>query len=64
MYRNEAGEPLGWDYPANDEPDYDPDAYLPQGDEDDEEDESVEDDDPVDEEEESGEDDGPTHPYM
>ena len=21
---NEAGEPLGWDYPSTDEPDYDP----------------------------------------
>jgi hypothetical protein len=24
IYYNEAGEPLGWDYPSYDEPDYDP----------------------------------------
>lgn len=24
VYTNEAGEPLGWDYPSYDEPDYDP----------------------------------------
>ena len=28
VYYNDAGEPLGWDYPSYDEP-YDPDAYLP-----------------------------------
>lgn len=27
IYRNEAGEPIGWDYPS-DEPEYDPDEYL------------------------------------
>ena len=27
IIRNEAGEPLGWDYPDDDGP-YDPDAYL------------------------------------
>lgn len=28
VYYNEAGEPLGWDYPSYDEPEYDPDDYL------------------------------------
>jgi len=37
IYRNEAGEPIGWDYPSHDDP-YDPDDYLP-GDEEDDEDE-------------------------
>jgi hypothetical protein len=27
VYRNEAGEPIGWDYPSSDDP-YDPDDYL------------------------------------
>jgi hypothetical protein len=27
IYTNEAGEPLGWDYPSSDDP-YDPDDYL------------------------------------
>lgn len=29
MYRNEAGEPIGWDYPPDDDFDYDPDDFLP-----------------------------------
>jgi len=33
IYYNEAGEPLGWDYPEMDDA-YDPDAFLP-GDEED-----------------------------
>jgi hypothetical protein len=28
IYRNEAGEPIGWDYPSYDEPD--PDAFYEQ----------------------------------
>lgn len=28
VYRNEAGEPTGWDYPSQDDP-YDPDDLLP-----------------------------------
>jgi hypothetical protein len=28
VYYNDAGEPLGWDYPS-DEPDYDPDDWRP-----------------------------------
>lgn len=28
IYRNEAGEPVGWDTPSYDEPPYDPDDYL------------------------------------
>lgn len=35
VYRNEAGEPIGWDYPS--EPEYDPDDYLPGDDYDEEE---------------------------
>lgn len=27
IYRNEAGEPTGWDYPSSDDP-HDPDDYL------------------------------------
>jgi hypothetical protein len=40
VYYNEAGEPIGWDYPSYDEPDYDPvdDLYGP----DDEEEDDVE----------------------
>jgi hypothetical protein len=30
IYRNEAGEPIGWDYPSYDEEYYDPDDYLSQ----------------------------------
>jgi hypothetical protein len=37
VYYNEAGEPLGWDYPSNDEPD--PDDFYERH-EDEEEDES------------------------
>lgn len=37
IIRNDAGEPLGWDSPSYDEPDYDPfDGLDPWGDEDDE----------------------------
>lgn len=37
VYYNEAGEPLGWDYPSYDEPDYDPyDDVFVNGDEDEE----------------------------
>lgn len=32
IIRNEAGEPIGWDVPG--EPEYDPDDFLPQGDDD------------------------------
>ena len=32
VYRNEAGEVLGWDYPT--EPEYDPDDYLSSWDDD------------------------------
>lgn len=35
IYRNEAGEPIGWDYPGNDDP-YDPDEFYEQDYEDDE----------------------------
>ena len=28
VYRNEAGEVLGWDYPSRDDESYDPDDYL------------------------------------
>jgi hypothetical protein len=28
VYCNEAGEPLGWDCPGDDPPEYDPDLYL------------------------------------
>lgn len=33
VYYNEAGEPLGWDYPDYDEPPYDTDGGHGQGDE-------------------------------
>lgn len=29
VYRNEAGEPMGWDYPSDPDEWYDPDDYLP-----------------------------------
>lgn len=38
VYRNEAGEPIGWDYPS-DEPDYDPYDGLDDQYEDEDEDE-------------------------
>jgi hypothetical protein len=28
IFRNEDGEPIGWDYPSDDEP-YEPDDFLP-----------------------------------
>lgn len=28
VHYNEAGEPTGWDYPSDDEPDYDDDPYA------------------------------------
>lgn len=31
VYYNDAGEPLGWDYPDYDEPEYDPDDFLSGG---------------------------------
>jgi len=37
IYRNEAGEVLGWDNEASFEPEYDPDAYLASWDDDDDE---------------------------
>ncbi|MBF9135281.1 hypothetical protein I0C86_41255 [Plantactinospora sp. S1510] len=32
IHRNEAGEPTGWDAPGHDDAPYDPDDYLPEGD--------------------------------
>lgn len=29
VYYNEAGEPLGWDYPSEPDEHYDPEDYLP-----------------------------------
>lgn len=34
VYRNEAGEPIGWDYPSRDDEWHDPDAYLNEDDDD------------------------------
>lgn len=39
IIRNEAGEPLGWDYPPEPDFDYDPDDYLPDWEDDDIDDE-------------------------
>lgn len=43
VYYNEAGEPLGWDYPSHDDP-YDPDDFLDRDEDFDDEEESDEED--------------------
>jgi hypothetical protein len=54
VYYNEDGEPLGWDYAAHDEPDYDPYDDVYYVDEDDEEPDAEEDEEDDEERESDG----------
>jgi hypothetical protein len=62
IYRNEAGEVVGWDSPG--EPEYDPDDYLAGDyDDDDDEDDEFEDDEDEDDEDDEPETGGGQHAY-